>query len=228
MTRQGKFGLVVTNAAVCSSDHAPSATSQLQIHVRSRLCLPRAGCGHQLQQDLCGSSYPFPMTAFWAICTLSLLGAGQTAGSISTATGSAGIQQQGTLLTKYLIPFLFKQTVNNLSSNRLSLVNKNQWIFFFFTHQAPLQMLGPVKRCFKNVVCMGGNAIYIGVLCFPLHPFPSASLRQKTTTPRSSSIEIAHFCLPQNICSLKYWIGSESLSRVSQAILAHCPIQSCN
>lgn len=105
MTRQGKCGLAVTDTAVSSSDCSLSTMGrlchELQICIQPRMYLPKAGCGYQLQQDLCGSFCSFPMTVLQALCVF-LLCAWQASGHIPTTT--IGTQQQGMLLSEYPIP----------------------------------------------------------------------------------------------------------------------------
>lgn len=135
MTRQGKLGLVVTHAAVCLQ-LLPTMHQvlhrQLQIHIHSRSWLLAVAISSSrtcvavptpFQRQQFGQSAPCPCLVPNTWIQLN-------------SHRHAGIQQQGELLTKYFIPFLFKQTVNNFSTNRLSLVNKKQSCFFFF-HYPP-------------------------------------------------------------------------------------------
>lgn len=83
----------------CCGKAALSATNSHTLQIMA------PGCGYQLQQDPCGSSHSFPKTAVWAICTLSLLGARQTPGYNSTATGTLASSSRASCLPN--ISFLF-------------------------------------------------------------------------------------------------------------------------
>lgn len=106
MTRQGKCGLAVTNAAVSSSDCSLRTVRrlchELQTCSQPRMYLPRAGCGYQLQQDLCGSFCSLPMTVVQALCVSALC--------LASKWPHPDNHQQhwhpaaGTLLSEYLIP----------------------------------------------------------------------------------------------------------------------------